>query len=129
VDCLIPIRLLGQIERHVASATDREVCGLLFGTLDAIEGAEPTANVADRSEHSFEIDPAALFSALRRERGGGPRLIGHYHSHPNGSTEPSLRDLAAAEPGRLWLILGRGAPRLWWAEVGRFAPVRLIATD
>ena len=34
------------------------------------------------------------------------RIIGHYHSHPNGRSMPSTRDLAMAwEPELVWLIV------------------------
>jgi proteasome lid subunit RPN8/RPN11 len=111
------------------AAPDREICGLLFGSLDRIEHAEPADNVALESGDSFEIDPRALFAALRAERAGGRRLIGHYHSHPNGSAIPSARDLAAAEPGRYWLILGGGAARLWIMENARFRELQLVVAD
>lgn len=109
-----------------AAAPDREICGLLFGADDRIDDAPPADNVAARPQDMFEIDPRALFAALRAERAGGPRLIGHYHSHPNGSAEPSARDLAAAEPGKYWLIIGGGTARLWLAGVHRFTEVKLI---
>lgn len=112
-----------------AAAPDREVCGLLFGAAGRIDRAEPAANVAAHPQDSFEIDPRALFAALRAERGGGERLIGHYHSHPNGRAEPSPRDLAAAEPGRMWLIIGGGVARLWIVENGRFRELQLVVTD
>jgi proteasome lid subunit RPN8/RPN11 len=120
--------LLNRIMAEAAATPAQEICGLLFGQSGRIEAAERAANVADDPERTFEIEPAALFMAIRLERQGGPRLIGHYHSHPNGSTEPSPRDLAAAEPGRLWLILGDARPRLWLAEAGSFREMRLIVT-
>ena len=117
------------IERLLSEAAvdpAREVCGLLFGDGDRIESAEWTPNVADDPDRAFEIEPAALFMAIRLERQGGPRLIGHYHSHPNGSPEPSPRDLAAAEPGKLWLIIGSGEARLWYVEAGSFREAQMI---
>jgi len=108
---------------------DREICGLLFGSVHAIGRTQHAENVAERPAETFEIDPRALFAALRAERAGGDRLIGHYHSHPNGSAEPSPRDLAAAEPGKYWLILGGGDARLWVVENDRFRELQLVVRD
>ena len=116
----IDAALLAEIEGRAAASPDSEVCGLLLGSVDRISAAPATANVAMHPEDSFEIDPSALFAALRAERAGGLRLIGHYHSHPRGSSEPSPRDFAASEPGKLWLIVGQEAPRLWLATATGF---------
>lgn len=116
----IATALLEELIDRAASSPSREICGLLSGTASRIERAEPAANVAADPAVRFELDPQALFAALRAERAGGPRLIGHYHSHPSGSAVPSACDAAAAEPGRYWLILGGGAARLWLARAGGF---------
>jgi proteasome lid subunit RPN8/RPN11 len=118
--------LLDTLVRTAAGMPDREICGLLFGADDRIEYAQPAENIADHPQDTFEIDPRALFAALRAERAGGPRLIGHYHSHPNGRAEPSPRDLAAAEPGKYWLIIGGSTARLWLAGPSGFTEVQLI---
>jgi len=115
-----------------ADASPRyEVCGLLLGRPGLIECAVPAANVAPDPSRWFELDPRALIGALRAERSGGPCVLGHYHSHPSGNAEPSSRDVAAAEPGRLWLILGGGEARLWRAGATGFQPVlmELVAGD
>ena len=123
------------IAADAAAAPDREVCGLLFGDARRIDSAAPAGNVAADPARHFEIDPAALFAAIRAERGGGPRIAGHYHSHPSGSTEPSARDAAAAcQPGRLWLIVAAGEAALWrevpgGAVQGAFEPVPLVVED
>ena len=100
--------LHSQILHHAAATPDREVCGLLTGDVDAILGVLPAANVASDPATQFEIDPATLFAAIRAEREGGAKVIGHYHSHPGGRAEPSPRD--AADSG--------GAPRLWLLVAG-----------
>ena len=120
---------------EAGAAADREVCGLLFGDTDRIDEARAAGNVAVDPLHHFEIDPAALFAAMRAERSGGPRFVGHYHSHPSGSTEPSARDAAATcQPGRLWLIVADGEAALWrerpgGAVQGAFEAMRLIVID
>lgn len=84
-----------------------EVCGLLFGQNDQIEAAMPVTNVATDPRASFELDPAALFAALRSARSGGPAVIGYFHSHPNGLSAPSATDIAMAQPDNMiWIILG-----------------------
>jgi proteasome lid subunit RPN8/RPN11 len=121
--------ILDRLSDAVKAAPGREICGLLFGSPEGIDRVQPADNIAERPQDSFEIDPRALFAALRAERAGGERLIGHYHSHPNGSAEPSPRDLAAAEPGKYWLILGGGDARLWAMENGGFRELQLVVTD
>jgi len=99
---------------------------------ERIDALLETPNVASDPATTFEIDPAALFAALRAERAGGPRILGHYHSHPSGSPTPSARDAAMAlQPGRLWLIVAAGAARMWrevpgGAVHGAFALVELV---
>lgn len=116
-----------RIRAHAAMTPHLEVCGLLFGREDAIERAEPADNVSASPADSFELDPRALFAALKAERAGGPRLLGHYHSHPGGPAEPSARDAAMAlDVGRLWLIVAGDTLALWRVDrPGGFVPVEL----
>ena len=118
-----------------AGAGAAECCGLLVGTPGAIAAAVPAANVAAHPERGFEIDPATLLRTHREARAEGRRVIGHYHSHPNGRPEPSLRDAArAVEDGQVWLIIAAGQVHGWHvvsndpggsALHGRFLPVTL----
>lgn len=112
-------RLIEQILAEAGNAPDREICGLLFGDSTAITAIRATANVAEDPARSFEVDPRALFAALRAERAGGAKIVGHYHSHPIGPAAPSQRDADASEPGSLWLIVAGGEATLWIAEAGR----------
>ena len=97
-----------------AEAGGHECCGLLLGTDDAVERVELTANVATEPANSFEIDPAALISAEKQARQGGPNIIGYFHSHPNGVARPSSRDAAmAADDGRIWTIIAGGQITAW----------------
>jgi proteasome lid subunit RPN8/RPN11 len=133
--------LLDRLLAEAAATPECEVCGLLFGralvwkACDArglvIDDVWPAANVSANPADSFEIDPATVFEVIRAERAGGPRLIGHYHSHPRGVARPSPRDAEAAlDAGRLWLIVGDGEATAWCAVPGgtiegAFEPVGL----
>ncbi|HYZ48989.1 MAG TPA: M67 family metallopeptidase [Sphingomonas sp.] len=120
--------VLDAIQSHAATEPAREVCGLLFGGGGRIDAATPAENVAEEPGRRFEIDPAALIAAMRAERAGGPKLLGYYHSHPNGPPEPSATDRAfAATDGRLWLIIARGEIAAWKAGEGGFEPVELVS--
>lgn len=120
------------IQRISADAAPREACGLLFGAADRITDWQAVENVAEEPERRFEIEPGALFAALRAERAGGPKIVGYWHSHPSGDATPSVTDAAMAQPdGKLWLIVAQGSEKLWRAGDrgslhGRFTPVELI---
>ena len=93
-----------------------EVCGLVFGTYDRITDLAQCGNVAADPRRTFELDPAALFAALRAERGGGPALLGYWHSHPSGDVRPSATDAArAAADGKIWLIVAGDLVGGWQA--------------
>ncbi len=126
---------LSRIEACAKSGLPRESCGIILGaqTDDGwrASGIEESRNVApqDRTDR-FEIDPALLLSTQKAARVGGPRMIGVYHSHPNGAAEPSQTDMAAAwQTGMVWLITAvndaRAETRAYLREEAGFAPVPL----
>jgi proteasome lid subunit RPN8/RPN11 len=121
---------LDEMRRAAAASPCAEICGLLLGRERVVETILPCANVAPDPGNSFEIDPAALVAVHRAARNGGPALLGHYHSHPSGDANPSVRDAAAAEAGSYWIIIGQGKTRCWLAATGgRFIPVALADPD
>lgn len=103
----------------------------MFGSAEEITDWSAAANVADKPERWFEIDPATLFAALRAERGGGPTIAGYWHSHPSGDTMPSATDAKmAAADGKIWLIVSNRAATAWRA-VGQdsssgFEPIDIV---
>lgn len=103
-----------------ARAYPQESCGLLIGTGDGtitLTEIVDTTNVAENPALRFEIDPQVQFDLLRRLRGTDRRVVGHYHSHPNGVASLSTHDLAMAhDPAAIWIVIpvaeGKaGAPR------------------
>lgn len=125
---------LNVIRAAAARTPAVETCGLLVGST-AIARATQTRNVAANPATTFEIDPAALFTALRIERAGGERLLGYWHSHPSGDARPSITDAAMAMPDdRIWIIVAGTQVSGWRAVAdgavqGRFAPVELVVID
>lgn len=101
-----------------------EACGLLFGSGLTVISCRPAGNVHPKPESHFEIDPQVLVDAHRAMRGGGPKLVGYYHSHPSGRPEPSATDRAMAAPdGMIWAIVGKGCVTLWRAGEDGFEPL------
>ncbi len=126
--CGISRAALATIRGEAAANPSREACGLLLG--DArIDTATVTANVAADPSRHFEIDPVALFAALRTERAGGPKLLGYWHSHPGGNAMPSATDAAMAAPdGKLWLIVAGDAIGAWRSLDTGFDRVELVSS-
>jgi desampylase len=127
----ISSKSIAAIRAHVAETPDLEVCGLLFGTVEAVEGVQRCANMAGTPATRFEIDPAALIAAHKDERAGGPKLIGHYHSHPGGACAPSEADRAKAlDVGRFWLIIAGAELGAWYVEApGQFVKCGIDVGD
>ena len=118
--------VLAGIRRESAAAGRQEACGLLFGTPDEIAEMQAVDNVSENPNYAFEIDPRALFAALRAERAGGPKLVGYWHSHPSGDAMPSATDAAmAAADGKLWLIVGGGDVTSWRAVDAGFEAIEI----
>ncbi len=106
----------GQLIARAAAASPLEACGLLLGEGQRIEEISVCINVHRRPETHFEIDPQALIDAHRAARGGGPQVMGYWHSHPSGPPEPSSTDRAhATQDGRVWAIVGEGRVG-WWRD-------------
>lgn len=87
-----------------------EACALLIGRRGLadhylVSRVEPSPNVASDPARRFEIDPGLRVGLMRELRGGDLGVIGVWHSHVNGSPEPSATDAAMIyEPDLCWLI-------------------------
>jgi proteasome lid subunit RPN8/RPN11 len=81
---------------HAQQEPRKECCGLLAGRDAVITHIFPAANSAAEPARSYEIAPEELFASMRRMRAEKLALMGIYHSHPNGSSELSRRDIERA---------------------------------
>ncbi|CCG40682.1 M67 family metallopeptidase [Magnetospirillum molischianum] len=102
---------LAGIAAAAEAAFPAEGCGLLIGSGQEIVRVSRViaANNLERERRNdrFELDPSVRFAAERSLRGGAERVVGHWHSHPNGRSHPSAEDIARAfEPDLIWLIIG-----------------------
>ncbi len=121
---------LATLLEEATRAHPQECCGLLLGQGARIDRVVPAANVHPDPERHFEIDPATLIAAHRAERAGGRKLLGYYHSHPNGRAEPSAEDNAMAErAGRIWAIIAAGNVLLWRDGAERFVALSSRVAD
>ena len=127
----ISSKSIAAIRAHAAETPEIEVCGLLFGTADGINAAQPCANISNTPATMFEIDPAALIAAHKAQRAGGAKLIGHYHSHPGGVCKPSAADAENADAaGQYWLIIAGAEIGLWYVAAPHvFAKCALMVGD
>ena len=131
----LPADVRRAVERHAEGGGAEEVCGVLVGReVDGarqIESAEPLANVAaaEVRPHYFALDPLALMRAERAADAAGRRVLGIYHSHPNGVCRPSETDRREAWPWYSYLIVapeGDGwTAGSWRLADGRMVPERL----
>ncbi len=125
------------IRDHARAAYPDEACGLLIGPAGprlVVDQAVVSANCAGRDRtRRFEIDMALYLRLQRDLRGTGRRILGIYHSHPDGPASPSARDVAGAwGDHHVWLIAALAAGAVTeitcWQPLGRgrgFAPVAL----
>ena len=126
---------INNILHAAAQHPEEEVCGLLLGRADSARGGWdvldilPVANMAVSPDKYFELDPVTHLQAQRLARGRGMHIIGHYHSHPSGITQPSVADAARAfGDGALWLICSAFGGFHFWCATGeglhdQFQPV------
>jgi [CysO sulfur-carrier protein]-S-L-cysteine hydrolase len=106
-----PVRLPRELHERMLdqalAAPQLEVCALLGGDGSGPRTHYPVANVAGNPQQAFLMEPHAQLRAMREMRRAGERLVGIYHSHPEGPAQPSETDLSqAAYPDVLYFIVG-----------------------
>lgn len=120
----------GRIARAVEEAYPREGCGLLLGRVEGggrvVEEVRPAPNRWEGREDRYLVDPETLRRAVDEEAGGGPRVLGFWHSHPDADPVPSATDGELVWPRYLYLIVpvrgGRARRgRAWELADGRWA--------
>jgi proteasome lid subunit RPN8/RPN11 len=110
-----------------------ECCGLLEGARAEqgdgfhITALHPARNLATAKDR-FEIAPQDHIQAFKAARANGRRLIGCYHSHPQGGARPSPADArGAGEEDFLWLIAAGEELAAFVYRRGAFSEAELVA--
>ncbi len=122
--------LVNQIVADAHDMRPNEACGLIVGKGEQATQIIPVPNVHSEPAHYFRMDPSALARHLPALDRQGLRLLGFYHSHPNGDPIPSATDIReAAYHDTAYVIasLKDGVPRLaaWLINDGRVQPLTL----
>jgi proteasome lid subunit RPN8/RPN11 len=101
--------ILDQVTSHAKNSYPQEGCGLLVGRQVA-DRFIPMKNISPNPAH-YDMDPEQLIVTLRDLRGSGEDLIGIYHSHPHGPSQPSETDIRRAYyPEAAHLIISLADP-------------------
>ena len=114
---LVPLTLKqphrAQLEAWARSAYPEEACALVVGAGEppSITRLVLCTNVASDRRRRFEVDPGARIRLEIALRGTVERVVGVWHSHPDGPPEPSATDAAMIyEPDLIWLITAMTPP-------------------
>ena len=120
---------LAEAIRGAAGASyPHECCGLLTGEKSGssvtITGVHHSKNMTTGDPtRGFEVDPKLRFDLMRmvESLNDGTEIIGHYHSHPDHTAEPSATDLSMAyETDFIWLICA--SSKVGGGDIGAFQP-------
>jgi proteasome lid subunit RPN8/RPN11 len=143
---------------HARREAPKECCGLLVGRPHGPANADPYAvgpaeagplvleaipcsNGAADPTRRYEISPIDYFAQIRRCRRINEAqserfaVVGAYHSHPRGGSEPSETDVEQAFRDFVFLIVGLGASiggmeiRAYTFDDDRLTPAPLIVVD
>ena len=103
-------RVLESVAVHAEESLPCECCGILLAQgkdLSAVSCALPAENTdRERPQQRYSLGHKAHIRAVQIEASDNARIVGYYHSHPDGGTRPSLQDMKQALAGVTYLIIG-----------------------
>ena len=102
--------LYDELVRQAYRGDDEEICGILGGEYSEersrVTSVYQAENAADVPTVRYYIDPEEQLELTERIEAEGDEVIGFYHSHPAGPSEPSDTDAERATwPDRSYVIV------------------------
>ncbi len=120
------------MQRHVASESPLEACGLLGGKNSQVKSLHQIRNQL-QSPVRFVMDPKEQLDAFEWIESHEMDLLAIYHSHPAGPETASVTDMAeAAYPvvNIIWSCMdGTWGARGFWIENGQVSDVTLRVVE
>lgn len=103
-------KLQQEMIQHARNQHPFECCGILLGQQSdhqaTINRIIKATNIATGDQkQNYQIDWRTLFDTVRATRIESDRIIGFYHSHPDGSTQPSRLDMDSAWVDHSYIII------------------------
>jgi proteasome lid subunit RPN8/RPN11 len=101
---------INQIKKHSEREFPREAVGALIGKyanekMEIEEIIELKNETTENPARRFFVSPESVYEIEMQCRAGGKEIVGWYHSHPNGSPDPSEEDLKNAFPFYAYFIV------------------------
>ena len=125
----IPRAIVAELIQRAHASPEHEVCGLLAGNITPtayhVSACYPIPNSHPTPATHFHMEPRQFVQAMYAIAATNLALVGIYHSHPNGSPQPSSADIAAAAYAVPYVIIADGQLHGWKIEAGQVAILRL----
>lgn len=125
-----PRWIVEQLIEQAQQSSDTEICGLLGARHGQPATVYAITNIADNPERHFLLDAKQQIDAMRSMRDNNETLFAIYHSHPNGSPEPSSEDIEKATyPDALYLIISMASiPQIngFYLKEGKVQPANIV---
>lgn len=107
---VLTIQQQQSIFEHALQETPNECCGILVGTASDehrfVQQVHCLANVWEGERtHRFMIDAKVHLRLQREARESLLSIVGFYHSHPQGTANPSAFDAELAWPDHSYVIV------------------------
>ena len=111
-----------EMQRHVEDCYPEEGCGILGGFSDRVAWVIPITNML-HSLTRYQMDPREQIDAFFKIEDAGGKLIGIFHSHPNGPEFPSESDVRESAFPEAVHIIWHPLDEEWNYHVYRIDPI------